>query len=353
MKGLLRASEAKNILLQSGLEQLQLKQIWDLCDRSTDPSGQGTGKAFLKRNEWMVCLHLITYSKKGWPLPKVLPPELENFLSNYSQSRLMSESGIGSNSYINPNAPSMSNSYHNSTSLTNKEPLSYNQSTVIGDSTHITRTNTLPVMQSSIANNGPVIARYQAPVAAPVAPAQSQDLSVIMSLLERAIKGYEVLGKKYSDETETFQIESKKLSLEKQRLLEEIAAETDALIKEFDTSSQLQRDIECSVAAVSRSIQENGAASQLDRLGVTFNREESIKSSFSLLESLKGRLESGAFPISMEPLPNLASESRHHVQHSQVTTEFQPSQPHTEYSGQQYHQTHHSRGFAEEDDMFA
>lgn len=350
VKGLLRASEAKNILLQSGLEQQQLKQIWDLCDRSEDASGQGTGKAFLKRNEWIVCLHLITYSKKGWPLPKVLPPELENFMSNYSQSRMQSEHGISRDSFINPNLSTTSFSNQPSWAQSQKEPYSHHQSTVIGDSTSILRTNTQPVMPTTvISNTGDSIrTQSQRDVAPP-----SQDLTVIMSLLDRILKGYEVVGKKYSDETETFLEQSKKLEFEKQKVLDEISAEIEFLLKEIEISNQVQGELEHAVAVAGKALQESGSTSKLDALRETFNREETMRNSFSLLESLKERLESGAFPISMEPLPSLSDQPRQHAHHSQVTTAFQPPQSPDQFHGQHTnHQTGHMRT-QEEDDMFA
>jgi len=68
MEGRLSGSDAKDVLLESGLDVAQLRQIWDLSD--TDKDG------FLDRDEFAVAWYLITAAKLGKPLPATLPTAL-------------------------------------------------------------------------------------------------------------------------------------------------------------------------------------------------------------------------------------------------------------------------------------
>lgn len=66
--GVLAGAQARNILLQSGLPQNVLAQIWTLSD--VDKDGR------LNREEFILAGHLCDLSVKGEPLPAVLPPTL-------------------------------------------------------------------------------------------------------------------------------------------------------------------------------------------------------------------------------------------------------------------------------------
>ncbi|XP_053214714.1 intersectin-1-like isoform X2 [Panonychus citri] len=66
--GYLTGAQARNILLQSGLPQAMLANIWALADVDVD------GR--LTCDEFVLATHLIDMVKAGTPLPNVLPPEL-------------------------------------------------------------------------------------------------------------------------------------------------------------------------------------------------------------------------------------------------------------------------------------
>lgn len=66
--GFLTGVQARNILLQSGLAQQILAQIWFLADIDKD--------GMLTSEEFMLAMHLIDWCKSGKPLPTQLPPEL-------------------------------------------------------------------------------------------------------------------------------------------------------------------------------------------------------------------------------------------------------------------------------------
>jgi len=69
--GFLSAHQAKILLLQSGLSQLTLAQIWTLSDIDTD------GRLSLE--EFILAMHLIDTVKNGEKLPNILPPDLVPF----------------------------------------------------------------------------------------------------------------------------------------------------------------------------------------------------------------------------------------------------------------------------------
>ena len=350
MKGLLRAAEAKNILMQSGLEQGQLKLIWELCDRNEEGTVSGSGKGFLKRNEWIICLHLITYSKKGWPLPKVLPPELEGFLANYSQMKMQSEQGFGSQSFINMNNSSAS--FNQSYSQGQPMGAGYQQPTALADSAVIQRATTQPVMpistnvnSSGSLPNSQVINRAQTLT-------NSADVTALVSLLERVVKGYEVLGKKYSDETDNFLESLNKLSYEKQSILKEISTEIELLTQEMETSaSNKNLIVEEAKAAIDKS-KDTSMADGINRLAQALKPEETINESFDLLSKLKTRLESGTFQIKTDPLPERSTfKSPKPIQEPNVSSYNQPKpQPPTnQYTTQSIYTNYREP----EEDMFA
>jgi len=82
--GNLKASEAAIILKQSNLTNTQLYNIWNLCERRK--FGEETGKGFLKRNEWIMALHLIKKVKLGYPVGATIPENLEQFLNEYEST---------------------------------------------------------------------------------------------------------------------------------------------------------------------------------------------------------------------------------------------------------------------------
>lgn len=66
--GLLTGVQARNILIQSGLNQQILAQIWFLSDCDKD--------GMLTSEEFILAMHLIDRVKQGIALPTTLPPEL-------------------------------------------------------------------------------------------------------------------------------------------------------------------------------------------------------------------------------------------------------------------------------------
>jgi hypothetical protein len=66
--GFLTGVQARNILLQSGLTQQVLAQIWFLADVDKD--------GMLTSEEFTLAMHLIDLCKTGKPLPAQLPPDL-------------------------------------------------------------------------------------------------------------------------------------------------------------------------------------------------------------------------------------------------------------------------------------
>ena len=66
--GFVSATQAKILLVQTGLQQQQLAQIWQLSDCDLD------GKLCLE--EFILAMHLCDYAKTGSILPSVLPAEL-------------------------------------------------------------------------------------------------------------------------------------------------------------------------------------------------------------------------------------------------------------------------------------
>ena len=67
--GYIAGQQAKTLLMQTGLSQALLAQIWTLADHDKD------GK--LSFEEFIISMHLCDYSKAGNPLPATLPVELQ------------------------------------------------------------------------------------------------------------------------------------------------------------------------------------------------------------------------------------------------------------------------------------
>lgn len=94
IKGVLQTKEAKHILKASRLSNKILYQIWGLCeyytlskDKSKDYN-KNHRKCFLKRNEFIVALHIIRKAKIGYPVPKKMPKNLLNFLDEYEEKKM-------------------------------------------------------------------------------------------------------------------------------------------------------------------------------------------------------------------------------------------------------------------------
>ena len=66
--GFMTGVQARNVLVQSGLPQNLLAQIWNLSDIDTD------GRLSLE--EFQLAMHLIETARAGLPVPATLPPEL-------------------------------------------------------------------------------------------------------------------------------------------------------------------------------------------------------------------------------------------------------------------------------------
>lgn len=90
----MKASEAKEILKASGLSNRKLYAIWDLCQRKK--VGDENGKGFLKRNEWILNLHIMRKVKLGFPVPLKIPDNMLNFLNEYEQKRMSYSTGFDS-----------------------------------------------------------------------------------------------------------------------------------------------------------------------------------------------------------------------------------------------------------------
>lgn len=335
--------------MQSGLEQSQLKQIWELCDKAEEGTQPTSGKGFLKRNEWIVCLHLITYSKKGWPLPKILPHELEQFLSNYREVRMQSEQGFGSHSYINlgNSQGSLSQSY----SLNQPVAPSY-QSTALTDVSQVQRANTGP---SSISNDayGTNMGMINSQVIRSTT-AQSGDVTALTSLLDRVIKGYELLAKKYSDETDTFMETFSKLGEERRNVFQEISLEIELLAKELEDSVNVRNSIVNEAQNAIAKSKDTTVTDGLAKIAQTLSSDSQTKETHEVLRLLKERLEAGSFPIRVDSLPEpihqRQDQSQPLVSTGSSSLPQRLSQTHVQessnYRGQQpAHQ--------EEEDMFA
>ena len=65
MEGKLSGADAKDVLLDSGLDVSVLRQIWDLSDIDKD--------GFLDRDEFAVAWYLLQLGKAGKPIPSALP----------------------------------------------------------------------------------------------------------------------------------------------------------------------------------------------------------------------------------------------------------------------------------------
>jgi Cytoskeletal-regulatory complex EF hand len=93
----LKASEAPAMFKESKLNNQQLFKIWNLCEGVKDDDGKGKG--FLKKNEWIIALHMIKKTQLGNPIPDFLPVELTQFLEGYEQVALGQSMGFDSNTF--------------------------------------------------------------------------------------------------------------------------------------------------------------------------------------------------------------------------------------------------------------
>ena len=223
MKGILKSSEAKDILFQSQLKKEDLKRIWDLCDRNDDPKIISP-KGFLRRNEWILCFHLITYAKKGFPVPQVLPPEIEAFLKSYKEANLRTTDSFSSGrpsapvqSYGEPQSFSMGNSQ----TFPQQRPGDSFYSNSSGNPPPITVINSASVSPIP-ANSSNQMMSMNSTTVTSQPEQQSKAQPGMMSQdslneLEDVIKAYEIISKKYSDEVDSFQSEIKKKSAKREK----------------------------------------------------------------------------------------------------------------------------------------
>lgn len=339
----MKTSEAKTMLSQSNLETSTLKVIWDFCDRGETnfPTQTNQGKGFLRRHEWILCLHLITYVKRGYPLPKILPPELESFLVSYQNTNLQSEQGLSSKSY------QVNTSYSN--------PNQSFQSTVDPNQSYNSQSTNLfnqSAVKNSIAPTDPYLRAGSQPIPNSTA-VEKQDLSKYLALLERAAKGYEVIGKKYSDETEQFIQSIQKIRTEKDSILAELSKELEGLNQDLAVSQQNKNQLFDQLQAFSQVHNSSGVSADLQRLSNLIAKPDSIDRASAVQAQLKNTLEGGMIPITGVPVqsyatllghsPNSQIQSYGHTQHQshviQETNHFKPS--------------HNNRVQTNEEDMFA
>ncbi|XP_071476226.1 intersectin-1-like, partial [Diadema antillarum] len=83
--GFLTGAQARNVLVQSGLGQAHLAQIWGLADVDND------GR--LTCEEFCLALHLVDMVKSGKTLPQTLPPDLVP--PSYRRGRSSSLTAVG------------------------------------------------------------------------------------------------------------------------------------------------------------------------------------------------------------------------------------------------------------------
>jgi len=269
--------------LQSKLDQTYLKAIWDLCDRAED--GSPGGKSYLKRNEWIVCFHLITYCKSGYPLPKTLPAELIDFLNRYNQTKLQAEHGISSASIIQPN-PNMTSSSSNYNSV-GPAP-----STIIG--------------QSTIINQQPNLVNRAVSLPTPGAPGQSgQEVNPeVISFIEKVIDSYKVLSKKYSDENSEYLQESLKNASAKASAIEELERELSGLETELLSNRTLKSELV--VEAQKLSSQSSSINhGDLDKLTQLIQRPSLVEDSLQVLKAISQRFTEGMIKTPTAPLPSV------------------------------------------------
>lgn len=77
--GLIAGNRSRELFLKSGLSNQTLSEIWRLSDMDVDGS--------LNLMEFLVSMHLINLSLRGFKLPSVLPPALLNSLENINPSK--------------------------------------------------------------------------------------------------------------------------------------------------------------------------------------------------------------------------------------------------------------------------
>lgn len=84
--GTLKAREARDILRASSLPKDILYKIWYLCEGKKP--NEERGKGFLVRNEFIVTLHIIRKTKLGYPVPEIIPKNIEAFSKEYAETQM-------------------------------------------------------------------------------------------------------------------------------------------------------------------------------------------------------------------------------------------------------------------------
>lgn len=262
---------------------------------------------------------------------------------------MQSEQGFGSNSYIN--LGNSQGSFSQSYSLNQPATPSYQQSTVLNDLSQVQRANTAPAMpQGTSLGSNPSLPNSQV---FKNTAAQSGDITALTSLLERVIKGYDLLAKKYSDETDSFMETFTKLSDEKQNILNEISNEIEMLSKEIEDSTTVKASIVTEAqSAVARS-KDSTLSDKLTKLSQTLSNDQNLNETHDVLKLLKARLEGGVFPIRLEPLPQLTDVKANALPaQSFIGSAVQPKSPHAQPQSTLQFQGREQPKI-EEEDMFA
>ena len=292
MVGILRASEGKDILIASQLPKSDLKRIWDLCDRVDDKTLAGP-KGFLRKQEWILCLHLITYAKQGFPIPGVIPQEIEAYLNNYKEMNLKPQAGFGNNSVI-----------QNSSYTATQNPLD-------SSSNNTSRTNTqTPNTSGSQPQNYQNFNSTSTTIREPVS-LQPQTTSLgqtnsqtignntkSLEVLERVVKAYEVLSKKYSDEVENHTSETNRIQREKYEILTNLQMEISRLFAEFGELEKLGQELSQEINISSSKQSDSESASVLSQLSIQIDQTLNQNKTLEVFESLRRRARESGVNIS-------------------------------------------------------
>lgn len=117
--GFITGQQGKTILMQTGLVQTLLAQIWNLADFDKD------GKLSLE--EFLIAMHLCEYSKAGNILPAILPTELHpQRLKQQSTTSLVSNTSIPS--LLNAQTENINNNNNNISNISSSSGNANNDS---------------------------------------------------------------------------------------------------------------------------------------------------------------------------------------------------------------------------------
>jgi hypothetical protein len=320
-------------LSSSGLEKNNLGLIWRLCDRPIE-SGT-TGKGFLKKNEWIVCLHLIFYGKKGFPIPQVLTKEIEEFLLDYSDANMVQEQAFSSNTNTNPNN-FMSNrdsiSVQQSNQYQTQQPVPAQRETLGLQNPY--SGNILPkeYTQAAPENNS---RNVQAPVRSEPLDFASAfkkiDLSPddVINLLEEMVQSNSTNAQKYNDETDNFNSELKKINAEKDLALKALFQELSELRSLTADNIDLRKALANeSKDIIQRSVQNDNLLGMKEFLTnlenpLMMNEAEQLMTIFGVVEPALPAQRNNHF-VQAEQAPKQAQASKDGVESSDFFNENLP-----------------------------